>query len=627
MNRGISSRLARLYKSALLALAWVALPQFAPAAERILAYDTTIDVARDGTLEVREVIRVRAEGENIRRGIYRDFPTIYQTQDGRTVVVGFSFVGAMRDGNDEPWRVEPHDNGVRIYLGSKSVELPHGEHTYELLYRTDRQMGFFADHDEIYWNATGNGWGFDIERATATVRLPDDIPREQIKLEAYTGAFGEKGKSFTAELRDGSPYYQTTRALGEHEGLTIVASWPKGFILPGVEHPAPMAGATHSPGYDFARDAGQAPSQIGWSPLEAMLEHRVPHDNRVFWFTLIGFLGLIAYYLYIWNRVGRDPPGKVIIPEYRPPEDQSPASMRYVMQMSYDNECFGAAVLSLAVKGYLRIQQDSGVLGFGKTFTLIKQINPSKQPLTADEQALLTGLFDQGDMLVLKKENYRAVAAARSLHYNSLKDLYSSPFFRINGGWHFLGIVISVLVLVVAIILPGAGPDWPWWHLQSPLGWVTGAMALGGIVSNGVFGWLLKAPTPKGQAAVDHIRGFKMYLEVAEGEELKRVAGPPPPMTPQLFESYLPAALALGVEQKWAERFAAVLNVQAPNYQPAWYSGPGFDSRHLGVFSSQLGSSLNSAISASSTAPGSSSGSGGGGSSGGGGGGGGGGGW
>jgi hypothetical protein len=65
---------------------------------------------------------------------------------------------------------------------------------------------------------------------------------------------------------------------------------------------------------------------------------------------------------------------------------------------------------------------------------------------------------------------------------------------------------------------------------------------------------------------MDHIRGFKMYLEVAEGEELKRVKAPPPPLTPQLFESYLPAALALGVEQRWAERFADVLNVQAPDY-------------------------------------------------------------
>jgi uncharacterized membrane protein len=102
---------------------------------------------------------------------------------------------------------------------------------------------------------------------------------------------------------------------------------------------------------------------------------------------------------------------------------------------------------------------------------------------------------------------------------------------------------------------------------------------------------------------------------------------PPPPLTPQLFESYLPAALALGVEQRWAERFANVLNVQAPNYSPAWYAGPGWNSRDLTGFSRTIGSSLGSAISSSSQAPGSSSGGGGGGSSGGGGGGGGGGGW
>ena len=147
------------------------------------------------------------------------------------------------------------------------------------------------------------------------------------------------------------------------------------------------------------------------------------------------------------------------------------------------------------------------------------------------------------------------------------------------------------------------------------------------LVVNGVFGKLLKAPTVAGQSLMDHIRGFRMYLEVAEGEDLKRMKGPPPPLTPQLFESYLPAALALGVEQRWAERFADVLRVEAPNYAPAWYVGPGWNLRNLGDFSNEIGSSLSSAISSAATAPGSSSGGGGGGSSGGGGGGGGGGGW
>jgi uncharacterized membrane protein YgcG len=617
-----------IYKSGLLALlACLGLQTAALADERILSFDSFITVARDGTLSVREVIKVLAEGENIKHGIYRDFPTSYPAVSGRVVVVGFAMVEATRDGNAEFWRVEDHDNGVRIYLGSKAVELPPGEHTYELVYRTDRQMGYFADHDELYWNATGNGWGFQIDQASATVELPDNIPRGEIRMEGYTGPQGSKAKHYQTMLRRDQPYYWTTRRLAANEGLTIVASWPKGYILPGVERPGPLEGERQSPGFDYARDAGKAPSYNGWSPLEGFLGHRLPQDNGAFWYTLAAFLGLLGYYYFIWNRVGRDPPGRVLIPEYQPPQDQSPASMRYIMRMNYDNECFGAAVLSLAVKGYLRIQEESGLLGFGKKFTLTNVDAGSKQPLTADEHILLKGLFAEGNTLVLENENHRVVGGARKVHYTCLKNLYSSGFFRINGGWHFLGIVISLVVLVLAIIMRGDTEFWPKWHFTSALGLATVAMGLGGIVLNGVFGWLLKAPTPKGQAALDHIRGFKMYLEVAEGEELKRATAPAPRLTPELFESYLPAALALGVEQKWAERFANVLDIQAPNYQPAWYSGPGFSAHNLGAFSSDLGSSLNGAISSSSSPPGSSSGSGGGGSSGGGGGGGGGGGW
>jgi hypothetical protein len=614
--------LPHIYKSALLALlGWFALQQGAGAAEGILAFHSDIVVYRDGTLEVRETIRVRAEGREIRRGIVRDFPTTYPTRDGRQIVVGFAFQSATRDGRPEAWRVEDLQNGKRIYLGSASYLLPRGEYTYEIVYRTDRQMGFFSDHDELYWNVTGVGSDFTIERASATVHLPGDIPRDAIKLEGYTGPQGARGGNLTAQLKDGVPHYFTTRRLGPREGLTIVATWPKGYIQPTVETPAPMPSRTASPGYDLSRDSGQAPDFSGLSPAERVFKRVLPRSNLPLWIALSGFLGLLAYYWIMWNRVGRDPPGSVIIPQYEPPKGLSPAAMRYILRMGDDNECFGAAVLDLAVKGYLRIQEESGILGLGKTFTLIKQPTPAGRILAADELALLKELFSAGDSLVLKQENHRVMRRARRQHSASLERQYSSGYFRLNSGWHFLGLLISLVVLL-SLALPGNSEWWPRWFLASPLGWLTVLLAIGAIVLNIVFGRLLKAPTLEGRTAMDHIRGFRMYLEVAEGEELRRVAAPPPPLTPQLYEAYLPAALALDVEQKWAERFAAVLDIRAPDYQPAWYSGPGFSARNLGAFTSGLGSSLNSAIAASSTAPGSKSGSGGGGVSGGGGGGG-----
>jgi uncharacterized membrane protein len=150
---------------------------------------------------------------------------------------------------------------------------------------------------------------------------------------------------------------------------------------------------------------------------------------------------------------------------------------------------------------------------------------------------------------------------------------------------------------------------------------------------NILFHHLLKAPTLAGRALMDRVDGFKMFLKAVDADRLQTMA--PPEKTPQLFERFLPYALALGVEHAWAEQFSKVLahaaaadgSGSATSFSPSWYTGSGFDSFSPSAFTSSFSSSFSSAISSSAAAPGSSSGSGGGGSSGGGGGGGGGGGW
>jgi len=147
------------------------------------------------------------------------------------------------------------------------------------------------------------------------------------------------------------------------------------------------------------------------------------------------------------------------------------------------------------------------------------------------------------------------------------------------------------------------------------------------IFINFIFYHLIKAPTLYGQKIMDQIEGFKLYLSVAEKEGLNMRN--PPEKNPELFEKYLPFALALDVENAWSEQFAKVL-AQAQTqhgYTPAWYSGRRWHTHGATGLASSLGSAFSSTISSSSSPPGSSSGSGGGGSSGGGGGGGGGGGW
>jgi uncharacterized membrane protein len=150
------------------------------------------------------------------------------------------------------------------------------------------------------------------------------------------------------------------------------------------------------------------------------------------------------------------------------------------------------------------------------------------------------------------------------------------------------------------------------------------ACLLGAVLLNvGFYQWL-KAPTLAGRKLLDKIEGFRDYLEMAEKDEMN--LRNPPDRIPELFEIYLPYAVALDVEQQWAEKFSTVfaqLEKDGRHYSPAWYHGHDFSVAGIGDFASSFASSVSSAA----TPPGSSSGSGGGGSSGGGGGGGGGGGW
>lgn len=147
------------------------------------------------------------------------------------------------------------------------------------------------------------------------------------------------------------------------------------------------------------------------------------------------------------------------------------------------------------------------------------------------------------------------------------------------------------------------------------------------IGTNIAFYQWMKAPTRDGAKLLDRIDGFRWYLGVAEKQELD--SRYKPESRPELFAAYLPYAVALDVENAWADRFADALTpMQMREAQPTWYHGTSdFSSAGLAGFSSGLSSGLSSAISSASTSPGSSSGGGGGGSSGGGGGGGGGGGW
>src|ERR1700722_3669190 len=173
---------------AFMLIVWCAFLRIVPAAaqsERILNFQSDIRVQTDASMQVTETITVVSAGNQIRHGIYRDFPTHYKDRLGNNYVVGLDVTGVTRDGRAEDFHIEDYANGKRIYIGSANFLLPSREHTYKLSYSTTRQIGFFGDHDELFWNVTGNGWIFSIDHSSATVRLPGNVPGGEVRLGGY----------------------------------------------------------------------------------------------------------------------------------------------------------------------------------------------------------------------------------------------------------------------------------------------------------------------------------------------------------------------------------------------------------------------------------------------------------
>lgn len=604
----------------------------APAAEVVRNFSSRIEILPDADLVVTETIRVTPEGDKIKRGIYRDFPTRYPGAFGLNSSVPFEVLEVLRDGKPEPWHAENRSNGLRIYLGSSSVFLPHQETTYTIKYRTGRQLGFFGGYDEVYWNVTGNGWSFPIWEASACVKLPPGAKPRSI--EAYTGRKGSKGSDYNITGKPGCDVsIQTTLPLSPGEGLTIAVTWPKGFV--------------------------QAPTQA--SQLRSLAA-----ANRGVLAGIIGVALGFGYFFVSWILVGRDPERGVIVPLYAPPEGLTPQEVRYLDRLGgCDNKSLSAAILHLAVQRAITITESQG-----KVYTLAKG-----DPAALDdaETRLWEALFKGGRTLVLTQANHSALSAARAVVAKDLAAQVGPCIARNTSVW-VVGLVVTLVPLGISLFdarsKEGALFMMVWLSIWSlgctaltmsvvnawksanklaaiPLtlfslpffaGWVFGMWALfqsaspwicgiyvAGIALCATFHHLLKRPTPEGQKLRDQILGFKKYLSVAEAERLGLEN--PPERTPQLFEKFLPYALALGVEQAWSEQFSDILAASSTDAGSGRSAAPLVLPLAVASSASSFADSFSSAISSASTAPGSSSGSGGGGSSGGGGGGGGGGGW
>ena len=543
----------------------------------------------DDSVDVTETI-VYDTGPEQRHGLYRDIRPI--SSQGRHMDIS-NVVVQMSPGESDPayYRFTTgtlSGDRYRIKIGDPDKTFT-GERTYVISYHAARAVGQTDTFDEIYWNVTGNEWQIPIYNVRASVQLPSGV--SAIQNACYYGFSGETNRCDPAVQQGGSYVFEGPGTeLGNGQGLTIAVGFPKGIVEP------------------YSESADLIDRYRPWL-YGAVL-------------PVITFLACFAY----WFVRGRDERKMgAIIPYYEVSDDLTPLEAAAIATDRFKPGLLSAEIIYLATRGYIKIlQHDSMRLGiFSSTDYTLVQLRDFGDISNAADRVLVSGMFDayavpdeSGRRTVklsdLKNSFFRTVPKVILAAADGLK---TKGFYKHLGNLRKSTNILQYVVLAVfATTIFG---NFFIGLFGDPL--AAGASVFVSIVIFGLFRRISPAKTEKGVTAMEHVLGLREYLQIAEKDRLEFHNAPE--RKPEVFERFLPYAMALGVAKVWAKEFADIYVTP-----PSWYEGSHVGAFNAIAFSNSLSSFSSSATSSMVSSP-SSSGSGGGGSSGGGGGGGGGGGW
>lgn len=539
--------------------------------ELIERYDTIIEIQDDSSLIITEKIFYNFD-KNERHGIYRFIPIKYYDRHRLTYSYKIKLISVTdENGNPLPYKTKyQYEGNFFIRIGDPKI-LVTGKKEYQIKYKLERGLRFFPNYDELYWNVIGTEWDVPINSGTARIILPKEIPKEQLMLQCFTGYFGQKEENCSIQVVDSKTIdFTLLNSLLSRQGMTIDLAWPKGMV------------------------------------------QKQKFYKELFWYVRDNWGALLALFsfsiaLRLWLKKGKDPKRKgPIIAQYEPPKNFSPLEVGLIFAQKIRKRDITATIVDLAVRGFLKIKKSK------KTFLLIKQ-KDSSLGLKNFEASLLNLLFPETQKRVF----------LNNLKYNDqfwegLNELKEKIYNEMTDKSYFVEDPQKVRII------------------NQALGWFSVIFAFfyfifvdqGHILINSLslffsgIAWLVFAifmpkRTEKGLQIFEYILGFKEFLTVTEKERLKLLQAPE--MNPELFEKFLPYAIVLKVEKKWAKKFQKIYK-EASTYQSSFFVDQ--------LSTSSLISSLNSFSSGFRSVAGSGfSGGGGGGSAGGGGGGGGGGSW
>jgi len=535
--------------------------------EKIKDFSVSITINKDGSVLVEENI-LYDFGENFRHGIYRNIPI------GDLKIKVIKVVDEID--NVYSFTTKKENDYLKIKIGDPTKVIT-GEHTYNIFYSVQRAIGYSQDHDELYWNVTGNEWEVPIEKSNAIIHLPEMISETDLKLDCFTGRFYSREKDCTFRLtKEGNIYFESTRSFSPREGLTIVLGWPKRII------------------------SGPSIFQkfLWWI--------------KDFWPIFIPIFVFIFCFKEWWEK-GKDPRlKKTVIAQYEPPDNLRPAEVSLIVRQNVKPKDISATLINLAIRGYLKIKEIKKAGIFGKDdyeIIKLKDFRGFDNDLREYERQLLKSIFGLEEKVRISSLKNKFYTLLDFIIKKVYPGISKSKYFvsdpqKVMKKWALIGTTIIFFSFLPFMFI-------------SSLGFIFFVSLLSSGILFLIFAPLMPKRTQKGTEAYWHILGFKEYINTAEKYRLKFQE------KENIFEKYLPYAIVFGLAEKWAKAFEGIYTMP-----PSWYEGD-FGPRFTPyIFLNSLNRSLSNVNSVFISRPGGrGSGFGGGGFSGGGGGGGGGGSW
>ena len=525
----------------------------------IAKFNSNVHVDIDGSARVTEPISFAFNGQY--HGVYRSIPVQYPGPNGTNYSL-FVRVNSVTDENGSALKFEKHTTQGYLKLKIYVPDAVNATRTVNIEYTVLNAAKFFEDHDEFYWNVTGNDWEVPINSASASIYFPPQASG-QLRAQAFSGVYGSNDRedcSAEAEVVT----CQTAKPLPMHGGLTVDIYVPQGIL--------------HAPG---------GLTHFGW----------FIRSNPIVTLPVWAFIVMFG----LWWFKGRDPdPHMAVAPLYAPPEKMGPAEAGTLVVDRVEPRDITAVLVDLAVRGYIKIAEvdHKGLLLSHKDYELHLLKDQSQwTDLTDYERTMLQQVFGGGTMIhisELRNRFYTAVPTLKSQILGALKDkgMYTLDPDSAAGFWVLGAIVIGLPYALMQ-----------WLGIADFFNAVTPAVfsIIVALVIVFLFGRQLTAKSMLGARTRVQVLGFEEFMNRVDADRLKRM-----PM--DTFEKFLPYAMALGVEHRWAKAFDGI--VQNP---PSWYQsstgwGPG-NAFNSYLFVNSLGTMTQTASAAFVAAPRSSSGS------------------